>query len=73
LVYKYSCLVKNGLAFGGDLGPGSEHFPELMNCFFENTMYKAQECLKYMEGLIAGGGVLPTVVLHKADSRSDNW
>jgi len=74
LVYKYSCLVKNDLAFGKDLGAGNEHFPALMDCFFENNMYKAQECLKYVEDLIAGSaGVLPTVVLANADSRSVNW
>lgn len=66
--------MKNGLAFGEGLSASSEHFPELMNCFFENTMYKAQECLKYMEDLIASGaGVLPTVELHTADARSVNW
>jgi len=66
--------VKNGLAFGTDLEADSVHFPELMNCFFENNLYKAQECLKYMEDLIAGSaGVLPTVELRHADSRSVSW
>lgn len=73
MVYKYSCLVKNGLEFGEGLKAGSLHFVELMNCFFENNMYKAQECLKYQEDLIAGSGTLPTVELTNGDARSVNW
>lgn len=73
MVYKYACLVKNGEQFGEGLGADSIYFPELMNCFFENNMYKAQECLKYQEDLIAGSGTLPTVELVLADARSVNW
>jgi hypothetical protein len=58
LVHKYSCFIKNDLAFGSEYGKRVDArfqvdrddsrwelhytlYPFLMDCFFENTLYKS--------------------------------
>jgi len=43
--------MRNGQGFGKGIGPDSDYFERFIECFLKDTLYKAEECLKYMENI----------------------
>jgi len=44
--------MRNGQGFGEGIGFRGEYFERFVECFIKDNLYKAEECLKYMEKVL---------------------